>query len=321
MVKRLRQRIRHWLVERLPRTDTWTLNHRNVYIVPTPAGWSFAAMLLVNLVATINYQLNLGYMVIFLLFGIGLVSMQVTHRTMRDITLMLRSPAPGFAQEPIPLDIVLSAPSRERHGIALEFNDDLSDGRKFALVHTDVPAGGQSTVTLTFTPLSRGWHDIPAIRVETRFPFGLFRAWTVWRPASQVLAWPQPERPPAPWPAMAEASQGGQLRVPREGDEWEGVRAWQRGDAMRRIVWKKVARTGELVSRDTTTMIDRELWFDWKTTQGLNVEARLSRLAAWVNSATQQGLAHGVRLPNLEIAPNVGAAHRVKALNALASFE
>ena len=166
--------------------------------------------------------------------------------------------------------------------MAIEFDGDRRAGRYSAVAHTDVAAGSQKPVTLSMVPLQRGWHDVPVIRVETRFPFGLFKAWTIWRPESRVLAWPTPEHPTAPWPTPAESSQGGNIRARHEGDEWEGVRPWQRGDAMRRIVWKKVARTGELVSRDTTTIIDRELWFDWQNTQGLGKEARLSRLSAWV---------------------------------------
>ncbi len=321
MIKKLRASIHRWWLSRLPRSDTWKLNQRNVYILPTPAGVAFGAMLVVDLIATINYQINLGYMLVFLLVGIGVVSIQVTHRTLLGITLHLRQPASGFALEPVVIDVVISAAARQRHGLALEFDGDGRAGRYDAIAHTDIDSGAQKTVTLSFVPKHRGWHDVPVIRLETRFPFGLFKAWTIWRPQAKVLAWPTPERPTAPWPLPAESSQGSPLHIRREGDEWEGVRPWQRGDAMRRIVWKKVARTGELISRDTTTAIDRELWFDWQNTQGLSKEARLSRLSAWVNVANQQGLAHGVRLPHVLIEPSLGPTHRVRALNALASFD
>jgi hypothetical protein len=43
----------------------------------------------------------------------------------------------------------------------------------------------------------------------------------------------------------------GERRARRGGSELDGVRPWRRGDSMRQVVWKKVARSGELVSRDT----------------------------------------------------------------------
>jgi uncharacterized protein (DUF58 family) len=314
----IQARLRQWWHDRLPRTDTQVLGQRNIYILPTPSGWSFTAVLLVNLIASINYQLNLGYMLIFLMAGVALVSMLVTHQTLRGVQLHLRPPASGFAREPLPVDVVVTAPTRDRHGLSIEFDGEGRAGRYNAVAHTHVAAGAQQMVTLSFVPPHRGPHEVPTIRVETRFPFGLFRAWSVWRPASKVHAWPTPERPVVPWPHAPAAIADGQARDPRQGDEWDGVRAWQRGDPLKRIVWKKVAHSGELVSRDTSGTVARELWFDWQHTQGLDNEARLSRLSAWVHAANQQGIAHGLRLPGLSIAPNVGAQHRVRALDALA---
>ena len=62
-----RQRLRAWWLSRLPLTDTWQLGQRNIYILPTKAGYAFAATLVVMLLAAINYQLNLGYALTFLL--------------------------------------------------------------------------------------------------------------------------------------------------------------------------------------------------------------------------------------------------------------
>ena len=62
----LRQRIRRWWLERHPRSDDWVLTQRNIYIVPTRAGLTFALTLLVMLISTINFRLNLGYVLIFL---------------------------------------------------------------------------------------------------------------------------------------------------------------------------------------------------------------------------------------------------------------
>jgi hypothetical protein len=62
-------------------TDTWTLGQRNIYILPTVSRLAFALTLVVMLLASINYQLNLGYVLTFLLAGAALVSMHLTHGT------------------------------------------------------------------------------------------------------------------------------------------------------------------------------------------------------------------------------------------------
>jgi len=312
----VRRRFRAWWQGRLPRSDTLVLTQRNIYILPTRAGLMFAATLVVLLLASINYQLNLGYVLTFLLAGSGLVSMHVTHNTLRSLTLRLRPPAPVFADEAARLDIVLTSPGAARFGIGLK----LLDAPAATLVWTDVPAGGQAGVQIGFVPGRRGWHEVPALGAETRFPLGLFRAWTVWRPASRVLAWPRPEQPPPPLPgANAVAGAQALARIER-GNELDGVRNYRRGDTMRQIVWKKVAKSGQLVSRETRAAGARELWLDWVAASGSDAEQRLSRLAAWVLSAEHAGVDYGLRLPGQEVAPAQGDAHRRALLDLLAVY-
>src|SRR5258706_16017902 len=116
-------RFRRWWQARLPRTDTQLLTQRNVYILPTRAGLMFAATLLVLLLASINYQLNLGYVLTFLLAGSGLVSMHLTHATLRGLTLHLKPLAPVFAGDAAILSVVLTSPGSARFGIGLKVSD------------------------------------------------------------------------------------------------------------------------------------------------------------------------------------------------------
>ena len=93
----LRRRLDAWWQSRSPRTDSLLLTQRNVYILPTRGGMLFCFTLGVLLIASINYQLNLGYVLTFLLTGSGVVSMHMTHNTLRGLTLHLRPLAPAFA--------------------------------------------------------------------------------------------------------------------------------------------------------------------------------------------------------------------------------
>ncbi|HET7528136.1 MAG TPA: DUF58 domain-containing protein, partial [Burkholderiaceae bacterium] len=61
-----------------------------------------------------------------------------------------------------------------------------------------------------------------------------------------------------------------------------------------------------------------ELWLDFESAALSNVEARLSRLAAWTLAAEQTGLAFGLRMPGVELPPAHGDAQRRAALEALA---
>lgn len=318
-----RRRLDRWWDARLQPTDTQRLTQRNVYILPTRAGLMFALTLLTLLLASINYQLNLGHLLTFLLAGSGLASMHLTHGTLRGLDLHLKPVAPVHAGDAAPLEVVLAAPAdarRARHGLGLRCHGAGDD----TLAWVDVPAGGQVTSHVAFVPAARGLQPLPKLVVLTRFPLGLFRAWTLWRPASRCLVYPRVEAAAPPLPAARREADGPANAVARTagGIETEGVRLYRRGDTPRLIVWKKAARQldtgGELLSRDTSTPARRQLWLDWQDCPGLAPEDRLSRLAAWVLAADRAEVVYGLRLPGREIEPARGDMHRLRCLEALA---
>lgn len=311
-----RRRFRQWWQARLPLTDTLVLTQRNVYILPTRPGFMLAATLLVLLVGSINYQLNLGYLLTFLLAGSAVAGMYVCHATLRGLSLALTQPPPQFAGASANLSVVLgNARQSVRHGIGLAVLDAIHADR---WSWTDVPAQGSCTVQVAFRPDRRGLHRVPPLTAETRFPLGTFRVWTVWRPAAQVLVYPQPEANPPPLPPGEPRSGGAAVARANSSGEFEGVRGYRRGDPLKLVVWKKAAKSDELVSRDTMQSQKLELWLDFGQAELPEREARLSRLAAWVLQADKLGQDYGLRLPGMHVAPGNGEAHKRRCLEALA---
>jgi uncharacterized protein (DUF58 family) len=314
---------RGWWDKRHPRADHLLLTQRNVYILPTRAGFMFAVTLLTLLLASINYQLNLGYVLTFLLAGSAVVSMHITHASLRGLNLHLKPITPTFAGQTAPLEVVLQNAGKARYGLGLK----LQSGSDTTLAWVDVPAQGQTTAHLGWTTERRGLHATPNLTIETRFPLGLFRAWSVWRPAVQILVYPQPEHPCPPLPAsqlVALATGGARSSG---GSELEGVRGYRRGDALKLVVWKKAAQAqasgGDLVIRDTASNASQELWLEWQHTGVSGTEERLSRLTAWVlafeatpNTTTRYGLA----APGIHLSPDGGSVHRDVCLRALALY-
>lgn len=323
-----RRRFRQWFQARLPLTDTLTLTQRNVYILPTRPGFMLAITLMALLVASINYQLNLGYLLTFLLAGSAVIGMHVCHGTLRGLSMRLIAPDPQFMGTSATMDINLLNDRRStRYSIGLAVLDATHEDR---WTWTDVPAQGAAHVQVAFKPTQRGLQHVPPLTAETRFPLGTFRVWTVWRPAAQVLVYPAPEHLPPPLPP-GEAIAGGAaaLRSQNSG-EFDGVRPYRRGDPLKLVVWKKAAKslaTGsdDLVSRDTQQAQRWELWLDFahagrqgNASQVADLEHRLSRLCAWVLQADKLDLHYGLRVPGREISPASGEAHKRRCLEALA---
>jgi hypothetical protein len=236
----VRARFQTWWQARLPLKDSITLTQRNVYILPTRPGFTLAATLMVLLVGSINYQLNLGYLLTFLLAGSAVVGMHVCHGTLRGLTMNLIAPDAQFAGASAVIGVnLLNDRKTVRYGIGL--GALATQGEPYKERHwvwADVPALGSSTVHVAFKPERRGLHRVPTLTAETRFPLGTFRVWTVWRPAAQVLVYPAPDPHPPPLPPGEPRSGGAAAAQVHATGEYDSVRAYRRGDPLKLVVWK-----------------------------------------------------------------------------------
>jgi uncharacterized protein (DUF58 family) len=248
--------------------------------------------------------------------------MHVCHGNLRGLTLHLNQPSPVHAGQAVALDIRLGSERRRiRYGLGAGVIG--IDAAHTPLAWTDVPAQGSAMVQVAWPAPQRGLHALPPLKVQTLFPLGTFRVWTVWRPAAKVLVYPIPEKNPVALPAGdAQPGGTGSAKVQSTG-EFDGVRGYRRGDPLKAVVWKKAAQAfaagrNELISREAQSSQRQQLWLDHAHCGQSNLEARLSRLTAWVLMADRQGLDYGLRLPGREIEPDQGPAHIARCLEALA---
>jgi uncharacterized protein (DUF58 family) len=320
---RLALRWQSFVDRRSPPQDRLTLHHRNLYIVPSRAGWTFALVSLILLLAAINEQLNLGHALAFLLGGVGFSTMARSHGNLQGLALTLRSGERVHAGDCLALQVVISGSSARQSAHGLQ----LSTGTSDTPVWAEVSPGGESVAVVSLPCPLRGEQQLPRLKVLSRYPLGLFTVWGHWRPAQTVLVWPAPERPCPPWPlGAAEGDQRPQGAPSAETPD--ALREWQRGDSLRQVAWKKSALTmfngGSPVVRIGQAQTARQCTLDWTHTQGLATEARLSRLAAWLIQAQEEadrtGMAYGLSLPGTQIEPSQGVAHLHQCLDALARW-
>jgi uncharacterized protein (DUF58 family) len=316
------------LLERNPRLANWiwgfkppergtiVLVHRRVYILPARLGLLFAATLVILLVGSINYALALGFALTFMLGGLGLAGMAHTARNLARIGVSTGRAAPVFAGESAQFRLYLDGrASYDRPAILARH---VGSGSQFVI---DIPAQSITEVVLAVPAQRRGWLPLGRVLLETRFPLGLFRAWSYVEPDARCLVYPKPEHSPLPAP-VAEAAAGALRSQAVGNDDFSGLRAYQLSDSPRHVAWKAVARSDDMLTKQFTGESAAELWLDWQMLPAaLGLEQRLSRLAGWVLSAERSGAFYGLRLPGAELAPARGDAHAAACLQALALYE
>lgn len=303
-----------------------TLHRRQLYILPTRGGVAFAVLLLAMLMTSLNYNISLGFALTFLLIGIVMACMWTAYRNLLDLEVGAGAVSPAFVGDAAVF--ALQVDNRDDTArIGVEARADASRSATTSKVSTvpteaasltlDAQASGALALRLPAT--RRGRLSLPRVTLESRFPFGLFRVWSYADLPLATLVYPAPEAaaPPLPLLARADDAEDGALSVASD-DGIDQLRRYRTGDPLHRIAWKHSARTGRWMSRTGQTPRDPACWLDWHALpDGLDTEARLSRLCAWVLAAGDD-LDVGLRLPAVEIPPGHGAAHRRACLEALA---
>jgi uncharacterized protein (DUF58 family) len=292
-----------------------TLTPRNIYILPTRFGVLYLCMLLAMLVGSINYTLSLGFIVTFLLAGMGAMAMLHTWRNLAHLNIEAKRAEPVFAGEDAIFEISMSKPrQRGRYAVAAHFDDGDA-------VYSDVPASAETVVRLPRRTHKRGWLGGGRITLFTEFPLSLFHAWSYVELNQRCLVYPHPLLHSAPVPASADQGAMGALDASSGDEDFAGHRTYQLGDSPRRVDWKASSREQGLFTKQFQGEAKSSLWFDWSQTPGADAEQRISQLTRWVVDAHASRQSYGLRLPQEEIAPAAGEPHYRACLQALALLQ
>jgi uncharacterized protein (DUF58 family) len=315
----LNERFVAWALRvRPPEPVPVVLTQRRVYVLPTRAGLLYAVSLVVMLIGAINYNLSLGYALVFLLAGLGVTTILHTFRNLAGISLTVGACTPVFAGETARFPLVLHNPdNRPRRLLHLFLPDQPA-------TTIDVPAAGNARALLALPAQRRGWLTMPRATLETVWPLGLVRTWSYTAPVLACLVYPRPATAVPPAPTFA-GMEGGRLPGDAGDEDFAGLRRHQASDPPHHVAWKTAARQGPQAALQTKQFAGtaaQALWFDWATLPpGMDVETRLSVLARWVLDAEEAGLSWGLRLPGHEIPQAHGPDHTHACLKALALHE
>jgi uncharacterized protein (DUF58 family) len=298
-----------------PRRGPLRLTRRHIYLLPTRHGLAFAGTLLVMLLGALNYNNNMGFALTFLLGGMGLVSIFHAYRNLAGLVLDADKVEPVFAGEPA--CFCLWADNRgqaARHALSLARYQGGEEKQ------CNFEADQRQRVCLEVPSQRRGRLPLGRLVLASRFPLGLFRAWSYLDLAAEALVYPHPSGD-LPLPAGLPKSGGQGLRQSLRGDDFIGYRDYQLSDSPRHVDWKIVARDRGWYIKQFGGEGSASLWLTWEDVAHLhNQEAALSQLCRWVLQAESEDLAYGLRIPGAEIPPANGPQHRRHCLESLALF-
>lgn len=308
IVNRLKQRV---LLRRGPMTPPFELEYRHIFVLPTSFGWGFGVMLAFMALGGLNFNNNMALMLVFLLATIAQLTTLIAYRNMSGLRIENIYSEPVFCGENARFQVFVgNRDERQRFAIQAGFRS--------AQDCKDLNLNSSESFRLQRPTTTRGWLEMPSFRLETRFPLGLFKAWSWIFPQSRCLVYPSPSKNA---PALPKSGHGHAGRaIKGDGDQLHGLRKYQAGDSKQRVAWRASARHNELYSLEMESPREEACELDWDLLHGADTETRLSILTAWVIAADHKQLSYSLKLPGEQLSIGNGADHRSKCLELLALY-
>ena len=304
---------RRWLNRRIPPANKIILNHRKIFIMPGKQGVFFALLVIALFFGGVNYQNSLILAMCFLLASLGQIATLHTYRNLSGLCIEAGHSDNAFAGDKAAFYITLSRQGKRRYE-ALKVTWEGSVPQILDLLD-NIEAHAK-----IFIPVdNRGPYKPGRLKIETYFPMGILRAWTVIDLDMECLVYPKPIFIDF-LNVSSQQSMEGTLTNAKGNDDFDGLRKYVLGDSLKQVSWKNMARGQGMHSKTFVAYADETIWLDWFCFPGKETELRLSALCYWVLKLSETNQLYGLRLPEKEIQPATGLAHKIRCLETLARF-
>lgn len=289
------------------------LNRPRLTLFPTFYGFLFMGVLAAMLIGSINYNNNLGFVLVFLLGSMGLVSILHTHRNLSGLGILSVSATPVFAGDVAIFSLLVRSGTSSRSAVTMAL-------QKGGAVVETMPAGTDRRIDLKVATRTRGILLPGPLTIWSRFPLGLFRIRATLGLNVSCLVYPIPiAGSPFQTEGAGDLAANGKNRD-RGVDDFAGLAPYRPGDPIRHIAWKSLSRGLGVFIKDFDAEGRSNMMFDYNALKEPDPELRLSFLCDLVVKAHAMKIKYGLALPGQTIGPGKGDRHRHRCLKALALF-
>ncbi|MBF8269006.1 MAG: hypothetical protein HW386_715 [Gammaproteobacteria bacterium] len=297
---------------------------QRIYILPTRYGLFFAGLLLVMLTGAINYTNSMAYILTFLLGSLMLVGMLHTWQNLRGLLISTPVVRPVFAGAALHLPLLLdNRAGLQRIALTLELWSRRKEQRRGSAgepLTINLKPGAITQAQLLVKTSKRGYLRPGRLRIRSRFPLGLFLAWSYLESDQVCIIYPQPAGS-RELPVYSEYATDEQQGKKSGTDDFTGFKPYRHGDSIRSIDWKAFARQQPLQVKRFSGSGSSKLMLSWNLCgPGADVEQRLSQLCLWALHAERDGYHYGLEIPGGRIESGRGEAHLQQCLTLLAGY-
>ena len=275
--------------------------------------------------------INTGNNPLFFLWGVLLGSIVVSgilsEATLRPLVLDLQLPPAMRSGEASQLVLRARNCSRVWPAMAVRWSLRLVDQRGEQAMGAGfvlrLGPGENKRLWVPFTPRCRGVVEATMVLAETAYPFGFFVKERPYRLSLRPgMARPARAVVPAAMAARFWQARGARQSLAEGGDDFRALRTFAPGDALRRVLWRRVASTGRwLVMQRESERADAVILLVRCHGGPAANEDQLARAGSVAEALLAEGLAVGLWTHGTALAAQSGPEQAGTVLDALARVE
>ncbi|ACA86901.1 DUF58 domain-containing protein [Shewanella woodyi] len=310
---KIKQWFNQWLNSRLPAATKVTLAHRSVFILPSGFGLLWLTLVLLLFLFGTNYQNNLVIGLSLLLLSVFNTCIIYSYRNLAGMTISSTLSPQAYAGDTLVFPVRLYA-NQTQYEVLLNYpNNQIKVIKKVT--------NEASTSLIPFINERRGRVSPGRLKIESRYPLGLCKAWSHVDLDNEHIVYATPleaneqlSHIDSEQDYVAD-NQGG--HIPGV-DEFKGLRQHIPGESLKQVAWKQLAQGRGMLTKEFQQPQGEPQWLSLTDFSPASLENRLSQLTHSVDRLSEKGQIFGLQLGERTIQPADGEAHRISCLQALA---
>ena len=296
-----------------------------IFLVPTFQGLILAAGCLAFFTQSILYGHDISYGLAVTLITLTLVSGVLGNNNLKQLSIQSCKIIPGPENSDLRCSIRFSSCGKEAHlALKISLTESSKKGwrqKKLATIRLpEVVIGENRAISIYMRATQRGIYSIPRVRVESRFPLGLFVAWRTYSNLGEYFIYPQPNITHCYNHKEGQNHYGDTTNPFGNDGDFSDFRRLREGESMNRVDWKVLARTDRYVVREFLDGSNNRKLISWFDCNQENDEDKLRQLSGQLFDCSRKGDVFALALPGEQTSWGTSQEHLYLCLRKLAEF-
>lgn len=291
---------------------------KNIRIRPTRLGISLIIACLLLWILAVNYQVNIIYVLVFLLLAMIITGIVAGLSQLKGIVLKIEPEKEYFADKPINLTVrIISSAKYKRWLWFYTGEEDIQKADNWQLW-----AISEHNLTFQWTlpPQKRGYLPSFFLPCVTTAPFGLLRIETLWCYDEMIMVYPNPIQ--HVFSSKSVTNDGDPTHIADlNGEDLAFLRPHQNGVSLRQIAWKHYAKNQQLMDKyfnQQQKAVQHKIISYQDYPSHTNKDYLAGLLCYRILTALAQGESFILELPHQKL--KLDALQRTKCLDALGKW-